>query len=102
MTPEVSAAAPSVFDQERETFCQELDYNLLYRWFLDMDIMEPSFDATVFTKNRRRLLRPKVSRKLFEEVACEADRRGLISDEHFSVDGTLRGGGIDQEFQKTR
>ena len=51
--------------------------------------MEPSFDATVFTKNRRRLLRHKVGRTLFEEVAYEADRRGLMSDEHFSVDGTL-------------
>ena len=70
-------------------FCQELDYNLIYRWFLDMDLMEPSFDATVFTKNRRRLLRHRVGRKLFEEVAYEADRRGLMSDEHFSVDGTL-------------
>ena len=59
---------------------------MLYRWFLDM---EPSFDATVFTKNRRRLLRHKMGRKLFEEVAYEADRRGLMSDEHFSVDGTL-------------
>ena len=51
--------------------------------------MEPSFDATAFTKNRRRLLRHRVGRKLFEEVAYEADRRGLMSDEHFSVDGTL-------------
>ena len=71
------------------TFCRELDYNLLYRWFLDMDLTEPSFDATAFTKNRRRLLRHRVGRKLFEEVAYEADRRGLMSDEHFSVDGTL-------------
>lgn len=54
-----------------------------------MDLIEPSFDATVFTKNRRRLLRHKVGRTLFEEVAYEADRRGLMSDEHFSVDGTL-------------
>ncbi len=51
--------------------------------------MEPSFDATAFTKNRRRLLRHKLRRNLFEEVAYEADRRGLMSDEHFSVDGTL-------------
>ena len=51
--------------------------------------MEPSFDATVFTKNRRRLLRHRVGRKLFEEVAYEVDRRGLMSDEHFSVDRTL-------------
>ena len=75
--------------RSERAFCQELDYNLLYRWFLDMDLMEPSFDATVFTKNRRRLLRHKVGRTLFEEVAYEADRRGLMSDEHFSVDGTL-------------
>ena len=51
--------------------------------------MEPSFDATAFTKNRRRLLRHKAGRKLFEEVAYEADRRGLMSDERFGVDGTL-------------
>ena len=75
--------------RSERAFCQELDYNLLYRWFLDMDLMEPSFDATVFTKNRRRLLPHKVGRKLFEEVAYEADRRGLMSYEHFSVDGTL-------------
>ena len=75
--------------RNERAFCQELDYNLLYRWFLDMDLMEPSFDATVFTKNRRRLLRHRVGMKLFEEVAYEADRRGLMSDEHFSVDGTL-------------
>ena len=62
---------------------------MLYRLFLDVNLMEPSFDATVFTKNRRRLLRHRVGRKLFEEVAYEADRRGLMSDERFSVDGTL-------------
>ena len=62
--------------RSERAFCQELDYNLLYRWFLDMDLMEPSFDATVFTKNRRRLLRHRVGRTLFEEVAYRADRRG--------------------------
>ena len=51
--------------------------------------MEPSLDPTVFTKKRRRLLRHKVGRKLFEEEAREADRRGLMSNERFSVDGTL-------------
>ena len=55
--------------------CQELDYNLLYLWFLDMDLIEPSFAPTVFTKNRRRLLRYRVGRTLFYEVAYEADRR---------------------------
>ena len=51
--------------------------------------MEPSFDATAFTKNRRRLLRHKVGRNPFEELAREADRRGLMSDEHLTMDGTL-------------
>ncbi len=81
--------------RSERAFCRELDYNLLYRWFLDMDLMEPSFAPTVFTKNRRRLLRHKVGRKLFEEVAYEADRRGLMWDAH-------RGGGIHQELQTSR
>ena len=51
--------------------------------------MEPSFDATALTRDRRRLLRHKAGRKLFKEVAYEAARRGLMSDERFSVDGTL-------------
>lgn len=70
-------------------FCEELDYNLLFRWFLDMQLMEPSFDPTVFTKNRERLLRHRVGQQLFDEVVLAADQRGLLSDEHFTVDGTL-------------
>ena len=54
-----------------------------------MDLMEPGFDAAVFTKSRRRLFRRKVGRTLLEEVAYETDRRGLMSDEHSSADGTL-------------
>ena len=70
-------------------FCEQLDYNLLFRWFLGMNLMEPSFDPTVFTKNRERLLKHRVGQALFDEVVLEADRRGLLSDEHFTVDGTL-------------
>jgi hypothetical protein len=51
--------------------------------------MEPSFDLTVFTKNRQRLLEHRVGQQLFDEVVLAADRRGLLSDEHFTVDGTL-------------
>ena len=51
--------------------------------------MERSFDPTVFTKNRKRLLEHRVGQALLDEVVWEADRRGLLSDEHFSVDGTL-------------
>ena len=75
--------------RSERAFCEELEYNLLFRWFLDMNLMERSFDPTVFTKNRRRLLEHRVGQALFDEVLLEADRRGLLSDEHFSVDGTL-------------
>jgi transposase len=75
--------------RSERAFCEELDYNLLFRWFLDMDLMEPSFDPTTFTKNRERLLRHQVGQRLFDEVAAFADERGLLSDEHFTVDGTL-------------
>ena len=54
-----------------------------------MNLMERSFDPTVFTKNRQRLLEHKIGQALFDEVVWEADRQGLLSDEHFSVDGTL-------------
>ena len=75
--------------RSERAFCEELDYNLLFRWFLDMDLMEPSFDPTSFTKNWERLLRHRVGQQLFDEVAAFADERGLLSDEHFTVDGTL-------------
>ena len=61
----------------------------LFRWFLDMNLMERSFDPTVFTKNRRRLLEHRIGQALFDQVVVEADRQKLLSDEHFSVDGTL-------------
>ena len=70
-------------------FCAELEYSLPFRWFLDMDLMERSFDPTAITKNRRRLLEHRTGQALFDGVVLEADRRGLLSDEHFSVDGTL-------------
>ncbi len=75
--------------RSERAFCEELEYNLLFRWFLDMDLMERSFDATVFTKNRQRLMDYDVGRALFDEVVWAADGEGLLSDEHFSVDGTL-------------
>ncbi len=75
--------------RSERAFCEELEYNLLFRWFLDMNLMERSFDPTVFTKNRRRLLEHRTAQALFDEVVWEAARRGLLSDERFSVDGTL-------------
>lgn len=75
--------------RSERAFCEELDYHLLFRWFLDMNLIEPSFDPTTFTKNRERLLKHQIGRQLFDEVVLEADLRGLLSDEHFTVDGTL-------------
>jgi transposase len=75
--------------RSERAFCEELDFQLLYRWFLDMGLMEPSFDPTVFTKNRHRLLKHDVAQQFFDEVVRQAAGLGLLSDEHFTVDGTL-------------
>lgn len=75
--------------RSERAFCEELDFNLLFRWFLDMGLFEASFDATSFTKNRLRLLEHQVGQALFDEVVIEAGELGLLSDEHFTVDGTL-------------
>jgi len=75
--------------RSERAFCEELDYHLLFRWFLDMGLLEASFDPTVFTKNRRRLLKHDVAQQFFDEVVHQAAQLDLLSDDHFSVDGTL-------------
>ena len=70
-------------------FCEQLGYNLLFRWFVDMEIDDESFDATVFSKNRDRLMEHEVGRLFFDAVVNQAREANLISDDHFSVDGTL-------------
>ncbi len=70
-------------------FCEQLDYNLLFRWFLGMGIEEASFDHSTFSVNRTRLLEHDVARQFFAAVVGQARRAGLTSSEHFSVDGTL-------------
>jgi transposase len=70
-------------------FCEMLDYNILYRWFLGMSLDERSFDATSFTKNRDRLLQHDVAGRFLQAVVAQAQAAGLLSDEHFTVDGTL-------------
>jgi len=70
-------------------FCEQLDWNLLFRWFLDMTMDEPSFDASTFSKNRERLLEHNVARQFFSQVVRQAKEEKLLSAEHFSVDGTL-------------
>ena len=75
--------------RSERAFCEELDYHLLYRWFLDIGLVEPGFDASTFAKNRQRLLQHEVAQRFFDEVVFQADRLGLLSDAHFTVDGTL-------------
>ena len=75
--------------RSERAFCEELEYNLLFRWFLDMNLMERTFDPTVFTKNRLRLLGHRIGQSLFDQGIVEADCHKLLSDEHFCVDGTL-------------
>src|SRR6266404_1216944 len=70
-------------------FCERLDYDLLFRFFLDMNLDDPSWDATTFTKNRDRLVEHEVARQFFEAVVRQAKKAALISAEHFTVDGTL-------------
>jgi transposase len=68
---------------------EQLDYNLLFRWFVGLKADDRVWDATVFTKNRQRLLDGDIARAFFERVVAQARERGLLSDEHFTVDGTL-------------
>ena len=69
--------------------CEQLEYNLLFRWFVGLTIDEAVWDHSTFTKNRERLLEHKVLPALFSAVLRQARKRHLLSDEHFSVDGTL-------------
>src|SRR5438128_8417677 len=68
---------------------EQLDYNLLFRWFVGMNLDDAVWDVTVFTKNRERLLAADVAQSLFAEVLAQARSRELLSSEHFTVDGTL-------------
>ena len=68
---------------------EQLDYNLLFRWFVGLSMDEPIWDHSTFSKNRDRLLAGDIARAFFDEVLAEAQTRRLLSDEHFTVDGTL-------------
>ena len=68
---------------------EQLEYNLLFRWFVGLNLDEAVWDVTVFTKNRDRLLKADVAKRFFALVVEQAEALGLMSDEHFTVDGTL-------------
>ena len=70
-------------------FCERLQYDLLFKWFLDLNIIDPAFDASTFSKNKERLLEHEVAREFLGAVLLEARRRKLLSEDHFTVDGTL-------------
>jgi len=68
---------------------EEMDYNLLFRWFVGLNADDEVWDATTFTKNRDRLLEADVAKEFLAQVMAQAQAKGLTSDEHFTVDGTL-------------
>ncbi len=68
---------------------EQLDFNILYRWFVGLNMDDAVWDVTVFTKNRDRLLEGEVAQAFFEAVLAQARAAKLLSDEHFTVDGTL-------------
>ena len=75
--------------RSERAFCERLNYDLLFKWFLDMPVDASSFDPTTFTKNRERLLDHDIAARFFEAVVRQAKLRRYVSSEHFSVDGTM-------------
>src|SRR5688572_3287013 len=75
--------------RSERAFCERLNYDLLFKWFLDLAIDAKAFDPTTFTKNRNRLLEAEIADRFFAAVVRQAQLRRYVSSEHFSVDGTL-------------
>jgi len=81
---------------------EEMDYNLLFRWFVGLNADDPVWDATVFTKNRDRLLQADVAKEFLAVVVAQAGAKSLTSDEHFTVDGTLLEAWASQKSYQAR
>src|SRR6266700_2181182 len=75
--------------RSERAFCERLNYDLLFKWFLDLPIDARAFDATTFLKNRRRLLDHEIADRFFAAVVREAKLRRYVASDHFAVDGTL-------------
>jgi hypothetical protein len=75
--------------RSERAFCERLNYDLLFKWFLDLPIDAKAFDPTTFTKNRARLLAAEIADRFFAAVVAQAHLRRYTSSDHFSVDGTL-------------
>jgi len=70
-------------------FCEMLDYNILFRWFLEMDLEQPGLGQSNFSRLRERLVEQDLARSFFDSIVQQARAKGLLSDEHFTADGTL-------------
>jgi len=81
---------------------EEMDYNLLFRWFVGLNADDEVWDATTFTKNRDRLLEADVAKEFLAQVVAQARAKGLTSDEHFTVDGTLLEAWASQKSFQTK
>jgi len=68
---------------------EQLEFSILFRWFVGLNLDDPVWNVTVFTKNRERFLEGEIARKFFTAIQEQAREAGLLSDEHFTVDGTL-------------
>ena len=75
--------------RSERAFCERLNYDMLFKWFLGLAIDSKAFDATTFTKNRQRLLDHEIADRFFAAVVAQAKLRRYMSSDHFSVDGTL-------------
>ena len=75
--------------RSERAFCERLNYDMLFKWFLDLPIDAVSFDASTFSKNRQRLLDQEIADEFFASVVRQAKLRRYMSSDHFSVDGTL-------------
>jgi transposase len=68
---------------------EQLNYNMMFRWFVGLNLDDDVWDHSTFTKNRDRLLEGEIAENFFEEVLAMAKKEGLVSQEHFTVDGTI-------------
>jgi len=75
--------------RSERAFCERLNYDMLFKWFLGLAIDDKAFDASTFTKNRERLLEHEIADRFFAAVVVQAKLRRYMSSDHFSVDGTL-------------
>jgi transposase len=77
---------------------ERMEFDLLFRWFVGLAVDDPAWDHSSFSKNRDRLLEGEIAAKFLAAVVAQPKVKRLLSSDHFSVDGTLRGMGVDQEL----